>query len=439
MGYLRLNPECHLVAGVTRGCIYNLVTGDMISIGGLETGFLLKTRGNLTVEESLSGYPEGDRNTLHEFVRQLIQRDLAREYSKPYSVRPLQRGLPGDLSTLFQPDRLVLLQLEVVQECGLDCSFCRKPALFGRGTGCGRYRDRIEAPLTLEQQLDVLAQAAALGAREIMLTGGDPLCSEKCTQLARAAIDLGYEIVTIWTCGVSPLPNELYALGDKVRLIFQVFSDREDVHDQLAGVPGAFKALIANLTKLRTRNRLDTRLVLVVSPENADHYPESVAFYQQFSCIPVEIRPLYSVGCQSSGLDSLRQLTRVNRWFTKVSPQIFGAIHRCHPCFMGKLAVTDDGRVLPCLLGRNWVLGDLRRDTLAKIIKQGQHKTYWYLTKDRLDKCAQCEFRYGCFDCRVIQGDGESLCAVLHCDYDCETGEWRETDSRSVPAASGGK
>jgi len=76
---------------------------------------------------------------------------------------------------------------------------------------------------------------------------------------------------------------------------------------------------------------------------------------------------------------------------------------RYHDCLAGTVAVTADGYVLPCPLLRNYVVGDLRRMTLREAVRKKKLRVFWRMTKDRIEACATCPFRYICHDCRALE------------------------------------
>jgi len=52
---------------------------------------------------------------------------------------------------------------------------------------------------------------------------------------------------------------------------------------------------------------------------------------------------------------------------------------------------------------------------------------YWKLSKDQIDICRECEFRYVCTDCRAYIEDPENIYSKpLKCGYDPATNQWQE-------------
>lgn len=67
--------------------------------------------------------------------------------------------------------------------------------------------------------------------------------------------------------------------------------------------------------------------------------------------------------------------------------------------------------------------GKNRPQTIEKI------KSYWYISKDKVQKCKECELRYFCIDCREKaqrEINGNLYAANSYCNYDPQTGIWKE-------------
>ncbi len=423
MSYLRLSPGCRLVEGAHNMCILDCLGGTVNSLRDAESGFMRQALGPRPVEDLLAALSPGKRGRLEEFLGQLIERQLGARYSRPYHVLPVERGIgPGSLSFL-EPTRLDVLFLELVQDCGLDCLFCRPPDVFGRGTGCGRYGEDGRVLLSTSRRRELLSEAARLGAQELHLTGGDALLSGDCLDVAAEALELGFRSVTVWTTGLGPLPSAL-TRDSRIRFAFQAYSYRPEVHDQVAGRAGAHADLARCLEALRAA-RAKALVNLIVTRFDEDHWSESQAYYQTFTDLPVRVMPLYPTGDGDfSPTHGCENLFTARRWFRTPDAYLLARADEFHTCFRGKLAITADGRILPCPSGRTWVMGEAVSESLWAVLAAGRHKPYWELPKSRIGKCSRCEFRLVCFDCRVIQGRGRSLEEASFCDYDPESGRW---------------
>lgn len=80
-----------------------------------------------------------------------------------------------------------------------------------------------------------------------------------------------------------------------------------------------------------------------------------------------------------------------------------GSTQRYHPCLGGTLAITADGYALPCPLLRNFVVGDAKKEGISKLAKKTRLKNMWKITKDGIEPCSACPFKYVCHDCRALE------------------------------------
>jgi SPASM domain peptide maturase of grasp-with-spasm system len=73
------------------------------------------------------------------------------------------------------------------------------------------------------------------------------------------------------------------------------------------------------------------------------------------------------------------------------------------------------------------VYGNLNNTELSEVILNQDFMKLWYLNKDSVNKCKDCEFRYFCYDCRAYLQDPEDIYSKpLKCGYDPHTNKWEE-------------
>uniref|UniRef100_UPI0026064DCA SPASM domain-containing protein n=1 Tax=Thermococcus sp. TaxID=35749 RepID=UPI0026064DCA len=94
-------------------------------------------------------------------------------------------------------------------------------------------------------------------------------------------------------------------------------------------------------------------------------------------------------------------------------------VEKYHDCLAGTVAVTADGYLLPCPLLRNYVVVDLKEKGLREGLRKKRLRDFWRVTKDSMDGCSKCPFKYICHDCRALeyQATGEiggmEYCPIL--------------------------
>ena len=113
----------------------------------------------------------------------------------------------------------------------------------------------------------------------------------------------------------------------------------------------------------------------------------------------------------------------------RVSGERFERNQYYHPCLAGKVAITTNGTVLPCIFARDQKLGNIKNLSLSEITEGPETKQVWQITKDDVLVCQDCEYRYACHDCRplasVCSGQSEFYEAPSpRCTYNPYTSDW---------------
>ena len=96
-----------------------------------------------------------------------------------------------------------------------------------------------------------------------------------------------------------------------------------------------------------------------------------------------------------------------------------------HSCYRDKICITSSLDVHPCVMERSVVYGNLRHTSLIDLLRSGSK--YMKASKDFIDTCNACEYRYACFDCRVQRElPGVFFSKSSNCGYNPHTGTWVE-------------
>lgn len=100
-------------------------------------------------------------------------------------------------------------------------------------------------------------------------------------------------------------------------------------------------------------------------------------------------------------------------------------------CLHKKISIDKDGNIKNCP-SMPQSFGNIKDTTLEEALNHKDFKKYWNLTKDSIEICKDCEFRYICTDCRAYtekthqNNEGLDTSKPLKCGYDPYTGEWEE-------------
>jgi radical SAM protein with 4Fe4S-binding SPASM domain len=92
-------------------------------------------------------------------------------------------------------------------------------------------------------------------------------------------------------------------------------------------------------------------------------------------------------------------------------------------CWGKKIAITKDNKIRPCIFSEI-IVGDIQKNDIYDVIEK--IRKYWTITKDKVEKCRDCEFRYVCFDCREIamRKTNDLYGSNPYCGYNPYTGIW---------------
>ncbi|CAD7806552.1 hypothetical protein CHRY9390_01527 [Chryseobacterium aquaeductus] len=106
-------------------------------------------------------------------------------------------------------------------------------------------------------------------------------------------------------------------------------------------------------------------------------------------------------------------------------------------CLYKKISIDSDGNIRNCP-SMPQSFGNIKDTILEEALQHKDFKKYWNLTKDSIEVCKDCEFRYICTDCRAYtertntNAEGLDTSKPLKCGYDPYTGEWEEWSTNSL-------
>lgn len=80
----------------------------------------------------------------------------------------------------------------------------------------------------------------------------------------------------------------------------------------------------------------------------------------------------------------------------------FGQEYELQNCLNRRLAVDCTGNVYPCP-AINEKLGNINIEERKDIFSYDSIHKWWFRTKNDIELCAECAYKYGCHDCKVIE------------------------------------
>ena len=300
-------------------------------------------------------------------------------------------------------NRLLTMEIEFSLRCNFRCPYCYVPAegYFDREMSTDRIRD-------------VLTQARDLGARRIIILGGEPSIYPHIRQMIDfiLALGMGVEMFTNGSGISGDFAGWLHERG--VRVVLKMNTFDEGLQDRLSGKSGAAKIIASAFERLRRAGYPSERGFLAVSTiicrQNLEELPrlwcwlrdQDIAPY--FEMITPQANalenPWLSVDSRTVQrlFQNLAQIDKVQYGRTwDVQPPLVG-----NRCLRHKFSclVTSVGDVTPCV-GVTLPLGNIHRQTLKAILANSQ------VLKDLKNHrqtikgpCSTCDMADGCYGCR---------------------------------------
>ncbi len=411
--YFALKKGVFLVKGAKRYALYDTNCGLVYSLNEDAVILLRRLAGGKSVD--------GD----HWFVKELVERQIIVEVEAPTQIEiTTPDNVPYRVNK--QAHSLDFLWLELTNRCNLKCVHCYA------GSGEERYEDKMQ----VDEWCQVLFDASLAGARRVQFIGGEPLLYPRFLSVVACAVDAGFEEIEIFTNGllVTEILLESLRKYQGVRFALSLYSDKPEVHDAITKVRGSWRKTVDSI-KLLKEYGFHTRVEMVVMRQNQNEVGSTVRFLRElgvYSKIPDVIRPT------GRGKERVLQPTRKEVWHLRVRtapdfrtdlPSFLNAMF-WNSCWAGKLTVTAEGDVLPCIFARNIIIGSVKEQRLVDILKSDLLRKYWSITKDQVKICKDCEYRYACHDCRplVLSSGGDLFDRGPFCTYDPYEGVWRDLE-----------
>jgi SPASM domain peptide maturase of grasp-with-spasm system len=106
--------------------------------------------------------------------------------------------------------------------------------------------------------------------------------------------------------------------------------------------------------------------------------------------------------------------------------KLFTEAQQHNTCLNRKISIDVNGAIKNCpSMAKSY--GNIKDTTLAEAIEKPGFKDLWFINKDQIDVCKDCEFRYICTDCRAYLENPEDIYSKpLKCGYNPYTAEWEE-------------
>ncbi|TAL26374.1 MAG: radical SAM protein [Nitrospirae bacterium] len=323
--------------------------------------------------------------------------------------------------------RLLSMEIEFNRSCNFHCIYCY-----------AAKNSRHENELSREESRDVISQARDLGAKKIIILGGEPMLYPDIMGMIGFIRDLEMEI-ELFTNGANITAEIAQTLYDnRVRVVLKMNTFEEQRQDMLSGKKGAYTQIHEALKNLKLSgypsDDCPMGVSTVICQQNIDELPRMWEWLRDQNIVPYFEMITPQGGAKEHNMLDVDS-HRVEKFFHLIS-EIDRTKYHNHwepqpPLVGGKClrhqfscAVNSQGYVQPCV-GITIPIGNIREKKLGDILRDSEViqdlKNYKQTLKG---PCGECGRLSDCYGCRgaAYQMTGDYLASDPLC--------WKNLDRR---------
>lgn len=394
--YYILNSNVYLVNGKAKSCIYDLNASKLYSINNILAEKIDIANKGQICEDNID---KELKTVFDEFInRGLIKLAKSIETHQISEIKECDSGCK-------------FAWIEITSKCNLRCVHCYNESDI-----------RCDSIMTLENFELVIDSLLKLNVQSIQIIGGEPFYD---VNKLKAMIDyvIGkFDFIEIFTNGtLIPETWFNYLADNNIHIALSVYSYSAEMHDKVTRVRESLEKTnktIENLKKHGIKYRVCNVLM-----DNIDIGEKATDLYTlraDKDVVRMSGRANFSL--LSNELIKKKLITKksfqnpINKAF--VSRLISG-----HNCFKDRIYISADLEVFPCVMERR--LKHCIIDKENQIILDDSIR---YFTKDNVNECCDCEYKYACLDCRPDSLSGNLVEKPWYCTYNPMIGEWEDED-----------
>jgi MoaA/NifB/PqqE/SkfB family radical SAM enzyme len=237
---------------------------------------------------------------------------------------------------------LDFLWLELTNRCNLRCVHC-----YTESHPLSGDRDI----LTTDDYERLMREAYDLGCRKTQFIGGEPQLNRDFQKLLVTAKTIGFEFIEVFS-NLTQLKEETlcYAADNGICFATSVYSNEPEQHDAITKVRSSHARTINNLKRLIDKG-IETRAATIEINQDRAQLKRTKRFLSELGVTHVRSAELREFG---RGEELLARSARLEGL--------------CGHCCFGKLCITPDGTTYPCVMARQWPVGNVLEMSLAEIV-----------------------------------------------------------------------
>lgn len=181
-------------------------------------------------------------------------------------------------------------------------------------------------------------------------------------------------------------------------MILQILGSYAEVYDMITQKRGSFNKLLESI-ELIDKYEIPTQFMILINELNEDYIDDIKLFLGSRDYAESSIYPPNEYASDKMH-NSLYDKTQSN---IIVSINNYQYLEKYHSCLFRHIFISEEGKVHPCMMMRDFILGNLKEEKLYEVFAREEYRKFWELSKNKIHKCTSCERKLMCFDCRAIE------------------------------------
>jgi len=280
---------------------------------------------------------------------------------------------------------LTFLWMEITAKCNLYCTHCYADS--------GPEGD-LYGSMTYNDWTGVLDEAADLGCRSLQFIGGEPTMHPRLPDLINHANQQGFGFIEVYTNATRLGPRLVGCFQHNgVHVATSFYTDDPQLHERITQGEGSWQRTVNGIESVLAAG-LPLRVGVVETDHNLSHGPRAIEF-------------LRTLGVRNIRVDRQRGVGRGQLEHVECEGEHYEEL--CGACWKGKLCVTSNAEVFPCVFSRATRLGDARSG-LRTILQTALLTEFRYKVRERNPEPS--------IDCNPLSDCNPNNCNPNNCNVD---------------------
>ncbi len=276
----------------------------------------------------------------------------------------------------------------------------------------------------------------------VQFIGGEPLLLDikRLRHLISGIKEIGIEEIEIYTNAILITDKHIELFKEfNVHIAVSIYSDNAVQHDAITLKKGSWKKTISNVDLLYN-NGIKLRFGIVAMNKNNKIIekvkPWLIERYDKNVIVGVDVTRTCGRGNNINTVPWKRfkevHIRKDNKRFMPATLETLQTTLYNNICWGGLVCIHPNGDVSPCEMEFNTIQGNINNSSLHEIITS-KNDIAQRLSKDKIDICKQCEYRYVCWECRAMSNvlNKKTNSKPPTCMYNPLNGTWQDIPSKS--------